>query len=262
MISIVIPTKNSSDSLDGCLHSILAQDYSDYEIIIVDSSSTDNTVAIAEKHGAKVLSLESAPPAARNLGFSNARGNIFLSLDSDMFAEPGLLREISAKIKNNGALILPEKGGGKGFISECKKLEKQIYLTNPSVEAARVFSKKAFEQVGGYSTKIHFGEDWDVHDRIMKKFSVGRTAAGVLHDTSKLTLSSLLGKSYRYGKSLPKYLKSSGSGRFLKTRKHFISGALSNIPSKPIPAVGLLAIKSLEYVAGTAGFLAGKIQAR
>jgi glycosyltransferase involved in cell wall biosynthesis len=256
----VIPTRNSSSSIEACLRSILAQGH-ECEIIISDSSSADGTSAIAEKHGAKVLQINATPPAARNYGFSKAGGDIFLSLDSDMVLEPGLLAEVENGIAGHGALVLPEKGHGKGFLSECKMLEKRIYLSS-SAEAARAFSREAFEAVGGYSEQMHFGEDWDLHGRIAEKFSIGRTSAGVLHDTSGLSLPSLLAKSYRYGKSLPQYLESGGSGRFLSTRKNFISGALSMIPSKPVPALGLLALKGMEYAAGTAGFVAGKIQAR
>jgi glycosyltransferase involved in cell wall biosynthesis len=259
MISIVIPTRNSSATLAACLDSIKAQGYDDYEVIVVDSMSRDSTKDIANSAGALLLSFEGPPPAARNFGFSKARGDIFLSIDSDMVLGPGLLKEISDKLKKPGALVIPEKGHGKGFISECKKIEKESYLDS-DVEAARAFSSGLFQQAGGYSEGVHFGEDWDLHDRLAGKCSIGRTSSAILHDTSGLSIISLMRKSYTYGKSLPRYLRRNGSGRFIRTRKSFIVACLSNLSSKPLHSLGLFIIKMLEYAAGATGFVIGKLK--
>ena len=54
LISIVIPTKNSADTLTLCLESIKKQTYPNYELIIVDGFSSDKTIDIARKYGTKI----------------------------------------------------------------------------------------------------------------------------------------------------------------------------------------------------------------
>jgi glycosyltransferase involved in cell wall biosynthesis len=262
MISIVIPTRNSESTLPACLESIKKQDFDDYEVIVVDSSSTDRTSEIAKSHGARVICFNGLPPRARNHGFSKSKGDVFLSLDSDMIMQPGLLREISEKIRKNDSLIIPEPGSGKGFLSECKTLEKDIYLGDTDVEAVRAFTKKLFTDAGGYSKDVHFGEDWDLHQRITKSKNPGRTEAGVFHDSSTLTFSGLIKKSYKYGKSLPSYMKSNGSKKFVRTRKNFIFGCISKLPSRPATAMGLIAIKATEYLAGSLGYVESRLKRR
>ena len=262
MISIVIPARNSEKTIGACLSSIKNQDYNDYEVIVVDSSANGKSAQIAQSYGACVIRFSGTPPRARNKGFSESRGDIFLSIDSDMRLEPGLLREISEKIQGAGSLVIPEPGTGRGFISECKSLEKEIYLNDRDVEAVRAFTREIFQKSGGYSEDVHFGEDWDLHERIVRIRKPGRTESGLLHDSSGMTLLGLARKSYRYGKSLPSYLKRNGPGRFMRTRKNFIIGCISKLPSRPAASIGLLAIKGTEYLAGSAGYLEARLKRR
>ncbi len=82
MISIVIPTYNEERFLPRLLKSIEAQSFKDYEIIVADNDSTDTTVEIALKHGARVVD-GGLPAVARNRGASSAKGEYILFLDAD-----------------------------------------------------------------------------------------------------------------------------------------------------------------------------------
>jgi len=55
LVSIIIPTYNSARTLEQCLISIVAQDYKDIEIIVVDNNSTDTTKEIAQKYTQNVF---------------------------------------------------------------------------------------------------------------------------------------------------------------------------------------------------------------
>ena len=83
-ISIIIPTLNSGRILKRCLDSIKKQSFQDYEILVVDGGSTDNTLKIAKKYKCQIIKnpLKSAE-AAKALGLKKARGEYIALIDSD-----------------------------------------------------------------------------------------------------------------------------------------------------------------------------------
>ena len=86
-ISIIMPTKNGSKTIERCLDAIQAQTTTKtFEIIAVDSSSTDNTVEILENHGCKIISIQPSEFShghSRNLGAQKATGNILIFVNQD-----------------------------------------------------------------------------------------------------------------------------------------------------------------------------------
>jgi len=86
MISVVIPAKDAEGTLEECLQATLFQEGfdQDYEVIVVDDGSTDETAAIAEGLGVKVIRQSNAGSAAAgNAGALAARGEIVAFTDSD-----------------------------------------------------------------------------------------------------------------------------------------------------------------------------------
>ena len=100
-----------------------------------------------------------------------------------MVLERTVLEEIAAKMTGFDALIIPEIGYGSGFLSDCKDLEKRCYIGDPIMESARVFSRDAFEAIGGYDPSLLLAEDWDIHDRLKEGRRMGRTTSMVMHNT-------------------------------------------------------------------------------
>src|SRR2546425_10778611 len=133
-ISVVIPTYNSSRTLDGCLHSIDKQSRQCDETIIVDCYSTDRTIRIAEKHGTRVFQTLASRSVARNLGAraSNSFGVLFV--DSDMILTPTLIEECARVLLDHDSLIVPEASVGKGFWATCKRIERQAYRGSDLIE--------------------------------------------------------------------------------------------------------------------------------
>jgi glycosyltransferase involved in cell wall biosynthesis len=259
LISIVIPTKDNEKSLGQCLDSIRSQSFNDFEIIVVDGLSQDSTLSIAEDSADKVLSYDGPVPAARNRGFSVAQGRIFLSVDSDMVLEPGLLEDIIRSMDGHGALVIPEHGCGSGFLSGCKSLEKECYLGDGSIEAARAFSKESFKAVNGYDEGLHFGEDRDIHIRISRRFTLGRTRDGLLHDTGDLSFFLNMRKAFTYGKTLSAFSKkhSSATSRWLSPRR--LLRYLPILARKPAHAIGLFLIKGSESAAALLGLTMARL---
>ena len=88
LISIIIPTYNQGEFLERCLKSISSQTYKNFEIIVIDNASTDNTKSIVDKFNYLPLKYlvnknKGMIAQSRNLGIQKARGDIIAFLDSD-----------------------------------------------------------------------------------------------------------------------------------------------------------------------------------
>jgi len=260
LISIVIPTKNSEKTIRECLESIKGQTYQNYEVIVVDAFSKDATKKITGEYSGRYFTSSTSLPGARNFGFSKAKGDIFISIDSDMILEKTILEEAVEKMPEHKVLIIPEIGYGTNFLSKCKNLEKKCYMGDSNVESARIFSREVHNAVNGYNEDLYLGEDRDFHCRIKKKFKIGRIKSKVFHNTRHLTLISDLKKTYAYGKSLPKLIETGHSQRmFSNPGKIFFINNFSKLKSEPVTAAGLLIVRSMEYAAGIAGFIVAKV---
>lgn len=84
--SIIITTYNIENYIEECIKSVLNQKYEDYEVIVVDDCSTDNTLQVIEKYELKVLKTHQnmgTPGKSRNIGIEEAMGKYILFLDGD-----------------------------------------------------------------------------------------------------------------------------------------------------------------------------------
>lgn len=109
-ISIVIPVYNAERSLQKCLDSIFSSNYKNFEVIIINDCSSDNSVEIAKKYHCKIINLSErrGPAFARNKGIALADGKIVAFLDSDCIAPKNWLGKINTKLIHDIAGI-----GGK-----------------------------------------------------------------------------------------------------------------------------------------------------
>ena len=81
LVSIIIRTKNEQNWIESCLKSIFNQSYKNFEIILVDNNSTDNTVKIAKKFNIKITKLKKFKPGlAINFGIKKSKGNVIVCI--------------------------------------------------------------------------------------------------------------------------------------------------------------------------------------
>lgn len=103
--SIIIPAYNAQDYIDACLNSIMSQTYTNYEIIVIDDCSTDNTYEILKQYNNISLlktKINSRQGAARNIGLNNCSGDYVIFLDSDdCLSKDTNLEELSNIVINN-----------------------------------------------------------------------------------------------------------------------------------------------------------------
>ena len=193
-VSVVIPTLNSAETLERCLTSIKANNTKyEYEVIVVDAGSNDETIEIARKYAHKVL--DGMPSSInRNIGVEAARGEIICFTDSDCFVPEdwiaklvaGLLRLNSRdnKVVGVGGGNTPSCGNGsfmESAISQAMrsplisfkarntaiyKDERQV-LHNPPVNAA--LFKWIINEVGGFREEPGYPEDLDLDIKINER---------------------------------------------------------------------------------------------
>lgn len=119
-LSFIVPVYNVKPYLRKCVDSLLAQDYSDYEIILVDDGSTDNSGAICDEYASpsfvnsltrsvviKVIHQPNAGlSAARNSGIKVANGEYVCFVDSDDYWEPNVLRGLMTQVERDNLDVL------------------------------------------------------------------------------------------------------------------------------------------------------------
>lgn len=104
--SIVIPVYNVEKYLEKCLDSVFNQTYKDYEVIVVNDGTKDNSMDIVKNYNVKVITQKNQGlSAARNHGVKKATGDYLIFLDSDDYWEKDLLKELAKSLKNTPDLI-------------------------------------------------------------------------------------------------------------------------------------------------------------
>jgi len=102
LVSVIIPTKNSEDTIEKCLESIKNQTYPDVEIILVDNYSRNHTKEIARKYGARIYLKGPERASPVNFGVKEAKGKYVYRDDSDFVLEPSVVEEAVTKCEVEG----------------------------------------------------------------------------------------------------------------------------------------------------------------
>jgi glycosyltransferase involved in cell wall biosynthesis len=245
--------------LGKCLMSIRRQTYPNIDVIVVDNYSRDRTREIAEQHAVRVVLSEGIRSKARNYGASSGEGDFILSIDSDMELTSNVITECIAKAEDGfDAVIVSEVSIGKGFWAKCRALEKACYVGDDTIEAARFFKRSAFESVGGYDPQLETGEDWDLSQRIANaEYRIGRIDARIKHNEGKLSLQATISKKHSYGETLERYRRKhpKEAKRQLKLIRPAFVRNWRKLAKDPVHALGLLFMKTGEFIAGWSGFL-------
>jgi len=116
-ISILVPAKNEEKNISKLLHSILEQDHENYEVIILDDQSNDDTYAIVHEFTQmdarfKLIKGKDLPQGwmGKNFAchqlFQEAKGDFFLFLDADVVIKPGLISKALNRLKNEKLSLL------------------------------------------------------------------------------------------------------------------------------------------------------------
>ena len=185
-VTVIIPTYNRAGCLREAVDSVLAQDFRDFELIVVDDGSTDDTPRLLQEYGDEIRVFRQencGVSTARNAGISVSRGALIAFLDSDdLWLQGKLARQVEffkahadALIcqteeiwVRNGRRVNPGKRHRKrgGMIFEPSL---DLCLVSPSAVMVR---KELFQRVGFFDESLPACEDYDLWLRVSCRFPV------------------------------------------------------------------------------------------
>lgn len=255
-ISAIVPTRNSGRTLAACLGSLRHQTHPDVEIIVVDNASSDDTPALGRRMAHVFADRGPERSAQRNHGAQLATGEIVLFIDSDMVLEPTVLADIAATFEARpeiGAIIIPERSFGIGFLASCRVLEKSLYVGQDDVEAPRAFRAELFELVGAWDETLTAAEDWDLADRTRAAgVGIARVSSWIWHDEGEISLRAQFTKKQYYGRWVAEYMSRKPEARRHLSRPGLVAQAPTMLRS-PVRTSGMVVLKGVE----TAGLVVG-----
>lgn len=270
LVSLIITTKGSEDTLSNLLESIKKQTFHNIEIIVVDNRSPDKTKEVAKKFTKLIFDKGPERSAQRNFGAKKASGEYLLFLDSDMVLTQDVVKKCIEKFKNKrlktkiGGVVIPEKSFGVGVWVKAKILEREINKGESFFESARFFPKDVFWEFKGYDEMITGPEDWDLPQRIRKSYKIVRANSLILHNEKKLSLETLYKKKYYYGLSTHKYLEKHKLPIISATTIYFLRPAFykrwRKLLANPVISFFMIFMLHVELLGGGLGYLVGRFK--
>lgn len=187
LVSIIIPTYNRAHLIEETFNSVLAQTYINWECIIVDDSSTDQTVQVIENFISKDTRFKffqrnrdpKGAPTCRNIGLELAKGDYVIYLDSDDLLAPFCLEQRVTLFKENQlndflvfkCLLFVDKPFSNGFywnidndeddLSRFLKLDALWQTSGP------IYKKEFLIKMNGFKEDLLFWQDYDLHLRCL-----------------------------------------------------------------------------------------------
>ncbi len=211
-ISVVVPSYNQGRFLERTLISILNQNYSNTELIVIDGGSTDNSVEIINEYDSHISRWVSEPdkgqPHAINKGFAMATGDLIGWQNSDDLYMPGFFHTVAESLRMDPRAQLI--AANVYIIDENDRIVRRSHFTPFSFHyliyegwnlssQATFMTRALIDTVGAMREDIQVGFDWDWYIRVAKTVRLNvlhRSVGGCyrIHPASKL---SLYGESFR-----------------------------------------------------------------
>lgn len=173
-VSIILPTYNGGRFLEGALAAIINQSFKDWELIVVNDCSTDNTLTIANKFAKidKRISVYSNKinkklPATLNAGFAKAIGKYLTWTSDDNIAKPNWLETLVCYLNNNPNVDMVSAtmdyiDENNNFLSKTDLEKTSLSLAyRCNVGAAFMYRKSIADKIGNYDENTFCAEDYD-----------------------------------------------------------------------------------------------------
>jgi glycosyltransferase involved in cell wall biosynthesis len=179
-VSIIVPCYNQAQYLDEALQSIFFQTYTNWECLVVNDGSPDNTEDVARKWETKdprfayVNKENGGVSSARNLGIEKAKAEYILTLDADDKYEATFLEKALTVLVNNPEIGIVSswgrffKAGQQLHVFQSAAKSVTDFLFHNGVNnGSSLFRKQCWEQAGGYDENPENGyEDWEFYLRV------------------------------------------------------------------------------------------------
>ena len=173
-VSVVVPSYNQAKYIEATLNSLLSQQYSPLEIIVIDGGSTDGTVDILKRFEPHLAYWESQPDRGQthaiNKGFSHATGEIMAWLNSDDLLLPGAISRVvkrfqtqpSVNVVYGQRIIINEFGEDIGTWN-IKNAHGEVLQYADFIPQETLFWRRdIWNSIGKLDEKFKFAMDWDL----------------------------------------------------------------------------------------------------
>lgn len=183
LVTIVTPSYNQAPFLEETIQSVLSQDYTKIEYIILDGGSTDGSADIIRRYGSRLKYWVSEPDAGQadaiNRGFARATGDILAWLNSDDTYEPGAVRAVvdtfhanpEARIVYGEGWYIDSLGNRIRPCSFVRASFRHAYILNrdPILQQAAFWTRNLWNEVGALDVTLNWVFDWDWFIRAYQK---------------------------------------------------------------------------------------------
>jgi len=185
LISVIIPNYNGEKTIGRCLDAAFRSTYANFEVIVVDDCSTDNSISIIEKYPGRLIRLgeHGGASKARNEGAGTSKGELLFFIDADCLLQPDTLSKAVAAYRREGnGLIIGGTYTCMPFDRKFFSIFQSVYihysetknLNNPDYVAthAMLITKKLFLESGGFDEQfMPILEDVEFSHRMKKRGS-------------------------------------------------------------------------------------------
>ncbi len=180
LVSIIVPCFNQAIYLPETLDSVLAQTYPDWECIIVNDGSLDNTEIVALGYCQKdsrfkyVVQPNQGLASSRNNGIKVSHGTYILPLDADDIIKPTYVGKCVSVLDNDELCKLvyskAEKFGVENGLWDLPKYKYEDFIWENCIFASSMYRRKDYDKTIGYNPNMKYGlEDWDFWLSLLSK---------------------------------------------------------------------------------------------
>jgi glycosyltransferase involved in cell wall biosynthesis len=179
LVSVIVPAYNAAKYLAQNIESVLRQTYRNFELLVVDDGSTDDTAEVVARYGDRVIYFRKpngGGASARNYGIARSRGEFIAPLDADDYWLPGKLERTMAVFEKTAADVVftactyVDDDGRRLFdyFPRFRKhhLYNDLLLRNFIPNGTVLMRRKIVESIGGYDERIFIPNDWDLWLRL------------------------------------------------------------------------------------------------
>lgn len=264
LVSVIVPTHNSSLFLDKCLTSIRRQTYPHIELIVVDNYSSDCTRSIASQYTSHVYVKGSERSEQVNFGVTKASGSFIYKVDSDFILDPKVVSEcVQKSLEGCDAIIVHNSPDPSvSWIAKLRKFETDMYKYDLTHSSARFVGREVFEDIGGFDVEITAGEDYDFQNKLNKNgYKTGFADAEAVHLGEPTHLIPHLRKYFVYGQDFVHYRttnKTQARSQLAFFRSVYFKH-WRKFAAHPLTGLIFVLYHSAKYLSGALGFLIGSI---
>lgn len=170
-LSVIVPVYNVENYLAQCLDSILAQTFTDFELLIIDDGSTDNSPAICERYAAHDTRIRlfhkenGGHVSARQHGLSLAQGDYIAFVDSDDWLAPSMYQEMcNAAKKTNADMICC----GCTAVTPSKNIERRDFCA-PGLYDKKALETRIYPQMLYHGSFYHYGVSPQLWNKLFRR---------------------------------------------------------------------------------------------